>query len=385
MPGTKSLPVIDLNLALSEDTKPKLVEDLRRALTEVGFFYVINPPIENFPQLINGVKEQAFKFFHDLPADEKDKIEMINSKHFLGYTRLGNEVTSNKVDIREQIDLATELPAPKIASHDEIWKNIEGPNLWPNQELLPDFRPTIENYLEKVYQFSQWFSELVREALQLPEGAFSKYFKPRQQCKMKLIKYPEYKDAESRLDLLPENEGVPLDETQGCGPHRDSDFLTYLFQATAHEALQVQDIYHSGEWITVPPIENSLVVNVGQTLEYLTKGVCHATIHRVITPRNGSGDRLSIPVFQTIDVNCYKSQLKDIPQELLDLRDKRDKEIKGEAIGYQFSVADDTSEDVRPVGWTVFQNRLKSHRNVAAKWYPKEYKDTMKQIGVFLA
>jgi isopenicillin N synthase-like dioxygenase len=37
--------------------------------------------------------------------EEKLKIEMANSKHFLGYARLGTEITALKPDYREQFDV----------------------------------------------------------------------------------------------------------------------------------------------------------------------------------------------------------------------------------------------------------------------------------------
>jgi len=43
----------------------------------------------------------------ELPLEEKLKIEMANSKHFLGYARLGAEITAMKSDYREQYDVST--------------------------------------------------------------------------------------------------------------------------------------------------------------------------------------------------------------------------------------------------------------------------------------
>jgi isopenicillin N synthase-like dioxygenase len=43
----------------------------------------------------------------ELPLEEKLKIEMANSKHFLGYARLGTETTALKSDYREQFDVGT--------------------------------------------------------------------------------------------------------------------------------------------------------------------------------------------------------------------------------------------------------------------------------------
>ena len=42
-----------------------------------------------------------------LPQDEKDRIAMRNSPHFLGYSRLGTELTKGATDQREQFDFAS--------------------------------------------------------------------------------------------------------------------------------------------------------------------------------------------------------------------------------------------------------------------------------------
>ena len=66
-------------------------------------------------------------------------------------------------------------------------------------------------------------------------------------------------------------------EAQGVGPHYDSGFLTLvmlflfphvkvslhqLLQASPHKGLQAQNPL--GEWVDIPPIEDTLVVNIGK-------------------------------------------------------------------------------------------------------------------------
>jgi isopenicillin N synthase-like dioxygenase len=51
----------------------------------------------------------------ELPLEEKLKIEMANSKHFLGYARLGAEITAMKPDYREQFDVSTKVSTAKCS------------------------------------------------------------------------------------------------------------------------------------------------------------------------------------------------------------------------------------------------------------------------------
>ena len=59
----------------------------------------------------------------------------------------------------------------------------------------------------------------------------------------------------------------------------------------------------SGTWISAPIIPNTVLVNVGLTLEGMTDGLCKANIHRVVFPPAAAGqlpvNRKSIAYFST--------------------------------------------------------------------------------------
>jgi isopenicillin N synthase-like dioxygenase len=73
----------------------------------------------------------------------------------------------------------------------------------------------------------------------------------------------------------------------------------------------VQNI--SGEWISIDPIPDTFVVNIGDVLEVLTKGLYKSTLHRA---RNYSRmSRFALPYFY--DVNWY-AELKDLDIKISD-------------------------------------------------------------------
>jgi isopenicillin N synthase-like dioxygenase len=73
----------------------------------------------------------------------------------------------------------------------------------------------------------------------------------------------------------------------GSSPHTDWGFLT-LILADDVGGLQFLrrggDVHSEGDWVDVPHIPGSLVVNGGDYLSLITKGVYHSPVHRVLTP-----------------------------------------------------------------------------------------------------
>jgi isopenicillin N synthase-like dioxygenase len=68
-------------------------------------------------------------------------------------------------------------------------------------------------------------------------------------------------------------------EQFGVAPHTDYGCLTLLWQDQVG-GLEVQT--HEGEWVTAHPIENTLVVNVGDLLMRWTNEGFKSTPHRVV-------------------------------------------------------------------------------------------------------
>lgn len=198
------------------------------------------------------------------------------------------------------------------------------------------------------------FQVLIAEALDLPPNALKQFFDKPVQQKMKLIKYPP----------PPSNA-----ESQGVGPHKDSEFLTFLLQATPHHGLEVQN--KSGVWISAPPIEGSLVVNIGRALEAITGGVCTATTHRVsLAPSNyvdaeGTplGPRFSIPVFQGMSLDL---SAEDISLEFPD----HIKKLAGDEKARSDAEATFNKIFRGRTGEGTLIHRIISHQDVGRRWYP---------------
>ncbi|KAL9609130.1 MAG: hypothetical protein Q9167_006073 [Letrouitia subvulpina] len=354
-----SIPILDISLARKSDTKPAFLDSLRQALLQVGFLYIENVGIDD--GLIQDVIRQGRAFF-DLPEEKKLEIQMKNTKSFLGYNKLGNEITAFKTDWREQIDLSTPHPLPKPS--DPLYYNLLSPNQWPDPNALPSFRPTYESYIRQMSALSTDFTSLIAEALHLPPTAFDRFFDIDQQHKLKIIKYPD-------AGALPvQNGGADSPSSdrlaQGVGPHKDSMLTSYLLQASSHRGLQAQNL--AGDWIDCPPIPGTLVVAIGQGLQALTHGVCASTTHRVLSPPAGQGPRYSIPFFQGVSYDATFESV-DIPAEIIEMRQEmlRNRQRMGKGDDVEF-----TFEKGRwgHLGEATLMNRVKSHPDVGERWYP---------------
>lgn len=99
-----SIPLLDYGLISHSTRRPEFVAQLRHALINVGFLYLSNSPVSrtNIDALITYIPR-----LFSLPQEAKDNIRMANSEHFLGYSKLGTELTRGNTDLREQFDFAT--------------------------------------------------------------------------------------------------------------------------------------------------------------------------------------------------------------------------------------------------------------------------------------
>lgn len=337
----QSIPVLDLSRV--ETDKAGLLSDLQNALVHVGFFYVKNHGVPL--SLLDATTQKATEFF-DLDLEAKLKADKIHSPTFLGYSVLGNEITKEKKDNREQFDFANELP-DLYTPGAPPYTRLTGPNVWPDEKDVPGFRATITQYWNETHGLADRLTHLVAEALGLGPDGLDKYLTPNMQHRAKLIKYPA-------VDKLSAADG-----NQGVGAHRDtSNLLTVLYQANDLPGLQVQN--HAGEWIDAPAIPGTFVINIGTGLEYFVHGVGVATTHRVLNPPPGRGPRYSIAYFHgaRLDQQLHPTE---VPQEILD---QKPKAVVSDTQGFQFAQL-----YAQNPGLYAVLNRISSHRDVGEKFY----------------
>ena len=136
------VPVLDLSrFDQGGSERRTFLVDLRSAARDVGFFYLSGHGIA--ADEIERVFAAAKQFFA-LPEAEKLAIEMVNSPHFRGYTRVAGERTRGQADWREQLDIGVERAPIRQSPGVPAWTRLQGPNQWPAK--LPELREALTSW-----------------------------------------------------------------------------------------------------------------------------------------------------------------------------------------------------------------------------------------------
>ena len=314
-PAFSSLPVLTLPPpGCSREAEAAFAAELREVCHTVGFFYVAGIDHIVSPATRRDALAASARFFA-MPQEKKNAMDNRNSPAFRGYVRLGAENTAGLPDLREQVEFGVEADASvdEKKGDDEgdekekeplpPYARLRGPNQWPNETDCPRFREDISRFSDDASALSRRLTQLLALSLDLPADAFDFVFGDAPNVQMKIARYPPTTRGEGPAEDEVGGEKDDRNEKQvsaevsadafGVGAHTDSGYLSLLLQDDVG-GLQVMN--GAGEWIDAPPVENTLVVNLGEMLQLATRGYYLATPHRVLPPGSLRA-RLSVPFF----------------------------------------------------------------------------------------
>jgi len=275
--ASTTLPVIDLGplRGAADAGLAAVAAEIRRAAEEVGFFYVANHGID--PELARRAQAAALDFFARPEADKRRVAVDRRNRGFLamGDCRLpGAEAT----DLKEVF-----FWGPEAAPDDPevlAGRPLVGPNNWP--DFQPELRAAVWPYYRAVLEVGAGLLRAVALSLGLEPDFFAA-------CYRKPL-------GRGQLVFYPPHPAGPEVANFGAAPHCDFGCLTLLLQ-DENGGLEVRT--RADRWVAAPPIEGSLVVNIGDLLARWSNDRFRSTLHRVV---NRSGrQRLSIPVFYDPD------------------------------------------------------------------------------------
>ena len=256
----EKIPVINvspLREGKLEEAKSVAME-IRKAAEEIGFFYISNHGI---PKQLIKQAYNATKDFFNKPTSFKNKVK-INSNHH-GFLSIGQA----KMDDAKKEDLKESFVWGLDLSDDDTSVSEKNPflgnNQWPAE--MPQLRESVYPYFEAGLKCGTEMMKAFALGMGLPDDSFLKTFdKPI--ARGSIIFYP------------PQTSDLGEDQF-GVSPHTDYGCLTLLWQDRVG-GLEVKDI--DGDWVKAPPIEDTLVVNVGDLLMRWTNNVFKSTPHRVV-------------------------------------------------------------------------------------------------------
>ena len=253
------IPIIDFRF---EDD---CVEEMYKAYTTCGFAvftHVYDEWLSEFQDW-----EKLMEEFFQLPLDVKKKYAYSGVKENLGYNWM------------EEESLTPSKPGDLKESYNWVEPARMQEQYWPTE--IPEFKPLAQK-IERIsrmlsYQFLYRFEKVLR----IPTGTLvEKHLDG--SATMRMIKYPVW-DGEIKEGQLRANE------------HTDYGTQTLLWRFDDCPGLQLFDD-NKDEWVDVPVVENSIVLNIADMFARWTNDLFKSTPHRVV---NVAMDRprYSMPYF----------------------------------------------------------------------------------------
>ncbi|KAG6824876.1 hypothetical protein H0H92_005561 [Tricholoma furcatifolium] len=278
------LAIIDLAKFGSPEGKAELIRDVRNAMMTIGFFYVIDHGYtQEQTRRIFDISEIPFR----VSDQEKQKYvaKMKENGSYQGYKpRQYWHIDSG---VRDQIE------------HYNIHTDV---NAREHPEALRPFLPEIDAFARhNHFNVLLPLLRLLALGLELPEETFAErhtFGSPSFETWIRMMKYyPRSSEEEVKTKNV------------WLKGHTDFGSLTLLWSQPI-SALQILD--PEGMWKWVKHIENALVVNAGEALEFLSGRFYKGTIHRVRQPPPDQQNLTRLGVFY---FGLFDDDVKLVPLE----------------------------------------------------------------------
>nr|AFK29447.1 1-aminocyclopropane-1-carboxylate oxidase [Arabidopsis kamchatica]AFK29448.1 1-aminocyclopropane-1-carboxylate oxidase [Arabidopsis halleri subsp. gemmifera]AFK29450.1 1-aminocyclopropane-1-carboxylate oxidase [Arabidopsis lyrata subsp. lyrata] len=250
----ESFPIISLE-KLNGEERAITMEKIKDACENWGFFECVN---------------------HGISHELLDKVEKMTKEH---YKKCMEERFKESIKNRGLDSLRSEV-------NDVDWestfylKHLPVSNISDVPDLDDDYRTLMKEFAGKIEKLSEELLDLLCENLGLEKGYLKRVFYG--------SKRPTFGTKVSNYPPCPKPDLV-----KGLRAHTDAGGIILLFQDDKVSGLQ---LLKDGEWVDVPPVKHSIVVNLGDQLEVITNGKYKSVEHRVISQTDGEG-RMSIASF----------------------------------------------------------------------------------------
>ncbi|KAF5750449.1 hypothetical protein HS088_TW03G00785 [Tripterygium wilfordii] len=261
------LPVIDFS-ELKGLNRSQAVKSLADACEQYGFFQLVNHGIPM--DVINNMIDVSRRFF-ELPFEERSKYM---SSDMRAPVRYGTSFNQSKDKVFCWRDFL------------KVMSNSSSDVHWPSSPI--DFRGLAATYAKETKHLFLMIMEAILEGLL---GTTEE-----DKTKENEVILEEFEDGSQLMVVNCYPPCPEPDLTLGMPPHSDYGFLTLLLQDEV-EGLQIQ---HNQKWLTVEPIPNAFVINVGDHLEIFSNGRYKSVLHRVLV--NSTAYRVSVASLHSLSL-----------------------------------------------------------------------------------
>ncbi|KAL9644346.1 hypothetical protein ABK040_005805 [Willaertia magna] len=240
------------------------INKIYKALTSIGFFYLIDHPIKD-------KLSKAFsysKLFFNLPNEIKEELHTEFGES--GYVSKQSERLNKKdIDFKEAYNIC------------QLFHNKLIDKYFPNEEKFNELKGFKLFFIDLFNSYHNLLIEIVND-IELT-------------LNIKLSMADNHSDKEHSLRLLHYPPiGEERENVNGAGIHTDYGSITLLSQDDTG-GLQVLD-RQTMEMIDAPCVKDAIIVNCGDLMQEWTDGKLKSVPHQVIL-NNKSKDRYSIAYF----------------------------------------------------------------------------------------
>ncbi|KAL5865274.1 hypothetical protein ACOSQ3_002788 [Xanthoceras sorbifolium] len=249
----ETFPVINLE-KMNGQERVATMEKINDACENWGFFELAN---------------------HGISHEFLDKVEKLTKEH---YRKCMEQRFKELVANRALEGVQSEIKDMDWESTFYV-RHLPESNISEIPDLEDEYRKTMKEFALKLEKLAEELLDLLCENLGLEGGYLKKAFYG--------SRGPTFGTKVSNYPPCPKPDLI-----KGLRAHTDAGGIILLFQDDKVSGLQ---LLKDGQWIDVPPMRHSIVVNLGDQLEVITNGKYKSVEHRVIAQTDGN--RMSIASF----------------------------------------------------------------------------------------
>ncbi len=277
------LPIVDIGAFFggSAADRARVGREIRQACVDIGFFYITGHGFGD--DELKASLDWGHRFFA-LPLAQKMQVA-VKPGSAMGFLQIGGlDPAANadkRPDRKERLFAAREL----LPGEPRDRSAPAGESQWPGEDVLPGFKDFVKAQIAKKVILAQTLSRAFALSLDLPENYFADY--------------DRFISCMHGFNYYPPVDPAATEPQWGFSPHTDYGSFTILLQDDLG-GLQARN--SAGEWIDVPPIPGTFVVNLGDLMARWTNDLYVSTLHRALN--RSPVPRLSLPFFVYPDRNA---------------------------------------------------------------------------------